>query len=447
MFSLLSNNIYLKLIKLIKLNHFALCLMVFFLFVPTFSQNITSFERGQLKDMLNAVKKAIKDNYYDTTYHGLDLDALGKVTEEKLNKATTGGQGLGIIAQFVMELNDSHTRFYPPDRVTKFEYGWRIQAIGDKCFITAIKPDSDAEKKGLKIGDEVLAIEGFRPTRKELWKINYYYNILSPRTAINFRVLSPGETEPHELNIVTKTTAGKATLDVNDLFRMYEFSQDRDVENKFAKINNTIVWKLPSFIIQPIAISEIMRNYILNKYSNLILDLRDNSGGYVVTLEELASYFVEKDTKIADLKGRIPMPPQMAKTKGDSVFKGRVIVLLNSGSASASEIFARFLQINERGVVVGDRSSGAVMQSRGFPMEMGGDKITRYGMNMTNADVIMTDGNSLERVGVMPQLQVIPTGEDLAKQRDVVLSAALELVDEKVSPEEAGKLFPIKWKD
>ncbi len=61
----------------------------------------------------------------------------------------------------------------------------------------------------------------------------------------------------------------------------------------------------------------------ISQSANLILDLRGNGGGYVATLEQLAGYFVDKDTKIADLKGRKEMKPLMAKFKGKNVLKSR----------------------------------------------------------------------------------------------------------------------------
>ncbi len=103
----------------------------------------------------------------------------------------------------------------------------------------------------------------------------------------------------------------------------------------------------------------------------------------------------------------------MAKFKGKNVFRGKLTVLVDANSGSASEIFARFVQIEQRGVVIGDQSAGAVMQSRGVAMEMGVESIVPYGMNMTNADVIMTDGKSLEHLGVTPQLEILLTGADI----------------------------------
>jgi C-terminal processing protease CtpA/Prc len=410
----------------------------------SFGQKLDRLERERAKDMLNAIKGEIKSKYYDSTYHGIDLDARFKVAESAIDKATSMGQAFGIIAQAVLELNDSHTTFYPPQRTAIFEYGWRWQMVGNSCFITAVKPKSDAEKQGLKVGDEVLEVEGFRPTRKEMWKVSYYYNVLSPRVGLKLKVKSPNDSQPRELDVATKVTELKGTLDLADLYRQYQFSLDRKVENKFVKVGNTTVWKLPTFVIDPSTISNIMTGRI-RESSNLILDLRGNGGGYVVALEELAGYFVDKDTKIADLKGRNKMDPQMAKTKGKDVYKGKLIVLVDSRSASASEIFARFMQLEQRGVVIGDQSAGAVMQSRGVPMKLESFSIISYGMSMTNADVIMTDGKSLEHTGVLPQSVQVPTGADIAEQRDPVLAAALQLFGEKVSPSEAGKYYPFKW--
>jgi C-terminal processing protease CtpA/Prc len=63
------------------------------------------------------------------------------------------------------------------------------------------------------------------------------------------------------------------------------------------------------------------------------------------------------------------------------------------------------------------------------------------------ADVITTDGKSLEHIGVTPQMPLIPTGANLAAGQDPVLAVALELFGQKVTAEQAGKLFPIKWDD
>lgn len=86
------------------------------------------------------------------------------------------------------------------------------------------------------------------------------------------------------------------------------------------------------------------------------------------------------------------------------------------------------------------------MQSRSFDEKVGADGEVYFGISVTNADVVMTDGKSLENSGVQPDELVRPTGEDLAKQRDPALAKAVEMLGGNLSPETAGKLNVYYWK-
>jgi C-terminal processing protease CtpA/Prc len=99
-------------------------------------------------------------------------------------------------------------------------------------------------------------------------------------------------------------------------------------------------------------------------------------------------------------------------------------------------------------VVVGDQSSGMVMEAQQFPHHTNGstgDSYVVYGAEVTVANIIMTDGQSLEKQGVVPDVVVLPTPSDLANGRDPALAKAAELLNVQMSPEEAGKLFPYEW--
>lgn len=435
--------------KFITRNAIAKCALVliatFSLVQAAKSQSYDGIEKSRMKSMLGIVKDEVKKNYYDPAYHGIDLDARFKLAEEKLSKATSTGQALGIIAQALIDFNDSHLFLVPPSTNLAVEYGWRLKAIGDKVLITDVKPGSDAEKKGVKPGDEVLGISGFRPSRKELWKVLYYYNAISKRDRLVLRLLSPGAEAPRDIEVMSEMKRLPRAITFQTYFRMFDdFYEEENDKHRFFKVGGTTIWRMPGFDFDPSQVSSLMDR--VKSGNSLILDLRGNGGGYVKTLERLAGYFFDKDMKIADLKGRKDMDPIMLKTQGKDVFNGKLVVLTDSGSGSASEIFARLIQLEKRGTVVGDTSAGAVMQSRSIDREMGTNSIVPFAISITNADVLMSDNKSIEHIGVIPDEPVIPTGADIAAGRDPAMAKAVELLGGKISAEEAGSFYKYYWK-
>src|SRR5215471_17287281 len=155
-------------------------------------QTLSSLDRERARGMLNVIKGDLKKNYYDPAMHGMDLDARFKAADEKMNGATSNGQLFSIIAQALIDLNDSHTFFIPPQRTSRTEYGWQMHMVGEHCYVTAVKPGGDAEAKGLKVGDAVLSVDRFTPDREHLWIIKYLYYSLRPAGGMSLVVQSPG---------------------------------------------------------------------------------------------------------------------------------------------------------------------------------------------------------------------------------------------------------------
>lgn len=356
-----------------------------------------------------------------------------------------------MIAQVLIDFNDSHLYFSPPATTVDVQYGFAMKIIGNDAFVSIVKPKSDADAKGLKPGDRILSIEGFKPNRKDLWKMTYYYYVLSPRTKLRLSILRPGSQEPADVEIAAKVLTKKRILnfsagqDLNDLIREMDDTAGREV-HFIASLDNVAIWKMITFSVEPAQIADIIDSKVKGK-PKLILDLRGNGGGYVKTLEQLAGYFFDKDMKIADRVGRPEKKkenePMMLKSRQKDHFPGKLVVLIDSQSGSASEIFARLVQLEKRGVIIGDVSAGAVMQSVHHPFKMiaGISNELYYGASITNADVIMSDGKSVEHTGVIPDELILPTAEDLRNGRDPVLARALEIVGVKTTPEAAWKLF------
>ena len=427
------------------------CLMIAVSIMTTvFGQDIKRLERERERglQMLKGTKDIIKENYYDPNFHGMDLEARFKVAEEKMRRAESLGQIFGIIAQAVVELNDSHTYFVPPARPMVIEYGWKMQMIGDQCYVVAVKPGSDAETQGLKPGDAVISVDGFKPSRQTLWKMEYNYNLLRPQPGIRVVVQSPGG-EPRQLDLKAEVVKRDQTINLTQIENWIEEEEEDDKRLPiFYKLSDdAIIWKLRAFDLTESKVDEMMKK--IRKHKTLILDLRGNGGGYVKTLTRLVSYFFDKEIEIATVKRRKKTEHQKSKPRGDKVFTGKLIVLIDSDSGSAAEMFARVVQLEKRGLIIGDQTAGAVMQSSFHPgmiTDSTSSNIVVFGVSVTNADVIPSDGQSLEHVGVTPDELRLPTAVDMAAKRDPVLSYAASLAGATLSPEQAGALFPVEWK-
>jgi len=416
---------------------------------PAFSQSFSSQDRERGVTMLKAVKEDLRKDYYDPAFHGIDLDSRFKVAEDKMKLTRSNAEVFGIIAQTLLDFHDSHTSFVPPPRSARIDYGWLMKIFGNDCYVTEVKPHSDADAKGLKPGDMVQSVDGIRPTRANIWVFYYLYYQLAPKPSMNLIVQSPGE-QARPMELKARIQTGKLIVDLTetmDLNRLWREEEDDEVLNahRFRELNDDLfIWKMPQFNLTKDGVDEMIDK--VKKHKSLILDLRGNGGGAEETLLRLIGNLCDHDVTVGEIKRRKETRPLVAKTRGDGSFKGQIIVLIDSDSASASEVLARVMQLEKRGTVLGDSSSGKVMRSRVHLHQMGVDTVLMYAASVTDADIIMLDGKSLERVGVVPDEILLPTAKDLREHEDPVLSRAALMLGTKLDPVVAGRFFPFKWK-
>ena len=413
------------------------------------AQQLDGIERDRWFAMLKNIHAELKKNYFDENFKGVDMEARFNQAEEKIRAATTSGQARSAIAWMLDGLNDSHTFFVPPRSTASYDYGWTMDMIGDACRITAVRPKSDAEKQSVKPGDEILKLNGYKPTRADLWKMRYFFHVLQPQPALRLELRSPDgsvRTVSPLARMRERAAALESEWDLFDIFREIQ-NDDRARESRYIELGEDLmIWSMSDFLI-----TEDMADGMMGKarqHKALILDLRGNHGGYVKTLNRLVGNFFENEIKLWDRVGRKEkakdLRPEIAKPRG-KIFTGKLIVLVDSGSASAAELFPRIVQLERRGTVIGDVTSGAVMESIGRSYEMGVYSVVPYAASITHADLIMSDGKTLEHAGVTPDERMLPTAADMAAGRDPVLAHAAELLGVKLTPEAAGKLFPVRW--
>ncbi|MFI5177343.1 MAG: S41 family peptidase, partial [Vicinamibacterales bacterium] len=388
------------------------------------SQNDAYLIHGMLRDAYEAVKA----HYYDPTFRGLDWDARYRDFEEKLKSATSVDAGEVVVAQFLEGLKDSHTYFQPPARSFQVDYGYQLGLIGNDAFVTHVHAGTDAAAK-LTPGDRVVTVNGLPIDRETFQTVRYILTILAPRTSTELAVVDrSGDPRPVMVaSSVQQKRVARSLTNGNEIGAIDQQQQDalRSVRQLYVEMGAVMIWKMPVFFAEDAEVDRLVG--VARRHDGLVLDLRGNGGGRVDTLSRMIGNLFDHDVTIATRAARDDVRKLVAPSRGRNAFSGKLVVLIDSGSASAAEMLARVIQLERRGTVVGDRSAGAVMEARQYPFRLGNDQLLYYVMSVTDADVLMTDGHSLEHIGVTPDETVLPAAQDLAAGRDPVLSRAAHL--------------------
>jgi Tricorn protease C1 domain len=98
-----------------------------------------NLDRKRGLSMLDDIKEALETHYYDKTFHGINLDERFKLAKERVKTLNSNARIFRAIAQVLFEFKDSHTRFLPPLRANRVEYGFSFQMVGNNCFVVDVK--------------------------------------------------------------------------------------------------------------------------------------------------------------------------------------------------------------------------------------------------------------------------------------------------------------------
>lgn len=409
---------------------------------PAAGQSLSRFERDRGLQMLDVVERDIRQHYFDATFGGVDLAAAFDSARARVRRAGRVEELLTAIAQAPLELHDSHTVFLAPGMSYRADYGFETLMIGDTCRVTRVDPVSDAATRGLAVGDAVLAIAGFRITRQTRRDLEYLL-YLRPQSSLPLIVLAPGGTA-RELTVAARVVERRRLVDLRSSVDLWELIRERDdSDEEYAPRmtvldDRVVVWRIPSFSAGGDWIEAVHRS--ARRHPAVVLDLRNNSGGSLWALQRLLGGFYATDTRIGTMRSREAPEVLVARGTGTDHADAAVVVLIDEGSASASEVFARTVQLTGRGRVLGDRSSGLVRTSRVYVHLAGTQTAAYYGTAVAIADLELPDGGTLERVGVTPEVLLLPSGSDLHAGQDPVLARALADLGVPISAAEAGRL-------
>lgn len=362
------------------------------------------------QDLLGLVKgdKSVNEESVDfgTFWDVWDLlkttYSLGPLDEKKMV--------YGAISGMVDSLGDPYTVFLTPEENEELEndlkgvFGGIGAEIGFKDeYITIIAPlkDSPADKAGLRAGDRIIEVND-----EDIEGLNVD-EVVS---------LIRGE----------KGTTVKISIMRGEEFQDFEIMRD-------TIIDKTVKWEMKEGGIIYLEINQFkddtaqeLDDQIISILSQnpkgMVLDLRNNPGGYLDVVVAVAGRFVkEGDTVVIEKSG--DGKEQVYKAEGNQAFEGiPMVVLVNEGSASASEILAGALKDYKIATVVGKKTFGKGLVQGISGLEDGS------ALKVTVAEWMTPSGSNINQTGIAPDVEIGYTMEDYQADRDPQLDKALELL-------------------
>ena len=293
---------------------------------------------------------------------------------------------------------------------TRGEFGGLGIEIGmESGVVKVISPidDTPAANAGIKAGDYIVKIANEQVQGKSLMEavklMRGPVNTSIKLTVRRKNVKKPIEFEIERKIIEIKSVSSEILGRNKNLgyIRLKSFNENSD--KQFLNI-----------------IKKFEKNSKLKGY---ILDLRNNPGGLLTQAINITDFFLN-DGEIVSTKGRkISETRKFFARKGDETNGKPIIVLINNGSASASEIFAGALKDHKRAIILGENSYGKGSVQSIIPLRNGG------GMRLTISKYYLPSGNSISEIGVTPDILIEEKGDDfkIKSKSDNQLNYAMKL--------------------
>jgi carboxyl-terminal processing protease len=279
---------------------------------------------------------------------------------------------------------DPHSAFFTSDEYRKLNeeqasefYGIGVSILQhrDGVYVQSIIPNTPADKAGLRYGDRFITVDD--KDAKDWTSADVSKNVRGPQgTSVNVKVERVGVAKPLEFNIVR---GGVPLPSIRNYFMLNDGVGYIGLVGGFQ---GTTADELDQ------AITDLKKKGM----KSLVLDLRNNPGGLLQQAIKVVSRFVPEDKTVVSVKGRT-RGEKMTElpTDGGKTEDFPLVIVINSGSASASEIVAGAIQDYDRGVIVGTDSFGKGLVQRVFDLPYG------TGMTLTTARYYTPYGRSLQR--------------------------------------------------
>lgn len=390
--------------------------------------------------LYEVVRLLIKQAYLDKTFNNQDWDIWTYENRYK-DQLNTFDDSTKAIQTMLASLGDRYTRY-----LDKKEYGEEVDAINAKLQGIGIQIGLDKEKKVVVIApiqgtpafkagflpkDIIDEVDGKSTNGLSVEEVANMIRGL-PDTTVKIKILREGKELTHEV-------------------KRAEIKIDAIPADHYKKLTDEICYiHLTSFISQKASEELVNKLKELGECPSLIFDLRNNPGGLLYNAIEMSSIFLEDGMDIVSTVDRDGyVDTQTTVKKPLMKYNGEMVILVNSGSASASEILSGALKDNGRAVLVGDTTfgKGLVQIVRTLP--------DGSGVNITAAKYLTPNGSDIHEIGIKPHHKVKLSADDFEENKgpwffnreniyeknidtdkDVQLAKAMSILEKKVQVQE-----------
>ena len=401
---------------------------------PPGSVTLTAAERERAFDF---VWTTIRDRYHDPSLNGTDWVAVGSRYRPIAMAAKNDDAFWDVLDRMTGELKDAHTRVESPRqaelrrRDESVTLGFSFVHRDGRLVVAGVNVEGDAWWAGVRSGMTIVSIAG-EPAVSMYEKLKAETRFDSTERSRHLRAVRRLMTG--DLGSTVAFTFERA-----DGTRFDAVLSRRKVSTRPSESHRTLPtgfgyirftqWRLG-------IVGSVLRAMDeLKDTPGLIIDLRGNGGGAAPAVNMLLRRFFRQDTEIARTTTRTGQPVsllfgtiEVMKLKNvvegrKDAYPGKVVILVNASSASASELFAAAMQATGRAKVVGEPTCGCLLGFLGYARVPGGADLA-----YSEVGFVMSNGKRIEGEGVIPDHTVVPTAADYQLNRDRTLEEAQEIL-------------------
>lgn len=356
--------------------------------------------------------KIIKNNFYDSNLNDQNWNRWKKHYEGKIKTDDDANVAINTMLE---SLDDPYSRYldkknYSDQNVSinsKISgIGVNISSIAGKTYVVGVIEDTPAYFAKLKEGDIILAVNGKKISGMKTSEVADIVrgpeNTFVELTILRDKKQIHKKMKRKEIKIKTVKSSVDKNIGYIQVLSFIGTTTSNEFLNALEKTDNT---------------------------KGLIIDLRGNTGGLLPNAIFIANMFIDKG-KIVSIVGRNGYKRNIYAQSSDYIIDKPMLVLVDGGSASASEILSGALKDYHRATLVGTKTFGKGMVQKIIPLP------NETGLNLTIAKYLTPMGHDINKKGIEPDIEIKMSSKDLYKRKDIQLDKAKLIMAKMIREEE-----------